>query len=442
MKKKLLLLFFNYLVLTTSAQSGWYEVPGAPQSSRFEDVSFIGSTGWVAQNMNWPDYNIIIHKTTDKGDHWTAMDTIVIPGNYCLARSVEFINDSIGLIGMLPDSLTPTMYRTADGGNSFTPVSSPAFSPKAGVCGMAHYGNIVTGVGKFAGERKFYKSMDAGLTWTMQQLDSQIVGGLVDIYMFNDQVYIASGTSPFNNGRRAVILKTIDGGSNWQLVAQSTDSAVCFGWKIQFYNGGKGVVSIERSDKIFMTSDSGSTWNEVYVGMCPVTGWNSVEYGGIGFLNDTLGWVADQHNSQCWSQTTDGGLTWQLFSFGYGIDRMVILDSVTMLAVGGTIYKYSFDSVTTSISSPSKYPKAGFKLRPTPANEEILMDIKLQRSTTVKIQLVNAQLNLVKELPEEYLDKGDYTRKFSNTGNLPAGIYFVVVYTQFDCIVEKAQIVH
>lgn len=437
--KHILLFMLLLVALNAPAQSGWYVVPGAPVTYRFEDVSFIGNTGWVADNNDTVVVGIIIYKTTDGGNTWNKCDTIITGSNFGMARSVEFINDSIGFIGTIANAnaTVASIYRTTDGGNTFDSVVSPALQNGFGVCGMAHYGNTVIGVGRYDGERHFYKSTDAGLTWTAQVLDTSLVDGLVDCYMFNDSIYIASGQGMDNGIRKAVILKTYDGGTTWQRTAVST-SPYSWGWKIHFLENGVGTCSLEHSDKIFMTNDSGTTWTEHFVGLCSA---GVVEYGGNGFLNDSLGWVADQFGSQCMFETRDGGTTWQNIYFGNSIDRMVKLDSVTMLAVGGKIYKFSFDSVTTTINEIKSEPIATLSVHPNPADATLNVKIGLRKSIRTHLLLLNENYQVVKDFPAEYLHTGNYNRQI-NTSDLPTGNYMVILITDIEHCIEKVQIVH
>lgn len=435
--KHYLLLPLLFAFSIAHAQHGWYAVPGAPvTSNRFEDVTFVGQKGWVAENED----SIIIHHTNDGGDTWTAIG--VIPDG-TMARSLEFINDTVGIVGMLTSAgnISHTLYRTADGGYTFQPVISSAIPQNLGysACGLAHYGNTIIGVGLYSGGRYFFKSTDTGLTWTTQILDTFLVSGLIDCHMFNDSVYIACGQ--FNNGtvQKAVILKTYDGGATWTNVASSSENNT-WAWKIHFRENGAGTCSIETSTKLWATADSGSTWTELNVGSCipPFP----AEYGGAGFLNDTLGWTAEQWPT-CWAETRDGGTTWNHFNFGERIDRMVTTDSVTMLAVGLTIYKFSFDSMNvTSIYEAVPSPSlAELKVHPNPADKKLVVETIINKNMSTQLRLLDSNLRIVKNFPVDYLIIGNYIQVF-DTSELPSGNYIVELITDIPRIVEKVQIIH
>jgi photosystem II stability/assembly factor-like uncharacterized protein len=61
----ILLLFF---MRSAVAQNyGWYPVPGAPQSTRFDDINFIhDSVAWIGKRDT-------IYKTTDRGLTWNVV---------------------------------------------------------------------------------------------------------------------------------------------------------------------------------------------------------------------------------------------------------------------------------------------------------------------------------------------------------------------------------
>jgi photosystem II stability/assembly factor-like uncharacterized protein len=435
MLRNLLTTLFLFYSVCSTAQLGWYTVPNAPVAPRFEDVSFIGMTGWIAENYNSAANGSVIHKTTDGGDTWTITDTIKPFSAF--VRSVEFINDSTGFLGMLPNGgLTAGIYKTTDGGQSFNYINSPAFNNQGGVCGMAHYGNTVIGVGIYNDQRHFYKSVDAGDTWSVLTLGPTLVSGLVDCYMFNDSVYLACGQKTISSVGIATIIKSVDGGATWQQVALSTSSAT-WGWKLHF-RGGTGSCSIQSSSNIFLTSDSGSTWTETFVGGCAAA---TEEFGGNGFLNDTLGWVGDQYFSHCLFETRDGGASWTPYTFGEAIDRMVILDSVTMLAVGATVYKYSFDSITTAVTPLPKEKQTVLTVTPNPANDHLTVNFEIRNPVMTNLQLLNSSWQNIKSFPAEVLQPGMQRREFY-TADLPAGTYYVSLLTHTDHLLSKVTIVH
>lgn len=419
------LTLITFMVLAASylfAQPGWYVVPNAPITQRFEDVSLIGNTAWIADNDNFS--GTVIFKSLDKGDSWFATDTIFpIGGTGFYVRSVEFMNDSIGLIGILSQgSGLPVLFRTTDGGNTFNPVASPAFSNADGICGMAHFGNTFIGVGIYSGQANFFKSTDAGATWNVTNLGA-FADGLVDCYMFNDTTYLVSGHGLAAQQNAGVILRTTDGGVNWQQVALDSDP---FGycWKMNFTPNGKGVGSIQDSEHIFITSDFGATWSIDTVGNC------SYDFGGTAFLNDTMGWVGDQYWASCFYATVDGGTTWIPYTFGTAIDRMVVLDSTHVMAVGETVYKFSFDSMFTNTVTHIPVSKSlhSVDVYPTPAKKTVNIRVSIDEATLCSIYLLDAKQHFIRQVERKQRSKGDFVLT-EDISVLPAGNYILYVTT-------------
>ena len=206
----LLLLFSNLFCLqTTFAQSnGWQNLPniGLPVPLRFEDVYFTDTnTGYAVYLQNYFSLDSLqkpVYKTTDGGNSWSQVGPTLY-GSSAL-RSIEFLNDKVtGIVG----SLDGTVYRTPDGGASWTDItpditdtltdSLPAGGKK--VCGIAHYGNTFYCVGWWGSKvAHVYKSTDKGITWSTSYIDTNLATGLVDA------AFISADTGFITGGRTRV----------------------------------------------------------------------------------------------------------------------------------------------------------------------------------------------------------------------------------------------
>src|SRR4030095_10231258 len=117
-------------------------------------------------------------------------------------------------------------------------------------------------------------------------------------------------------GNHGVILRSNDGGINWQEVA-STPAEITYCWKLDFPSSMVGYSSQEQlignSSHIMKTTDGGNTWSSIYVTD------SNIDMQGIGFANDTLGWVGG-HSTGMY-QTTDGGYNWTYYDFGKNFNR-------------------------------------------------------------------------------------------------------------------------
>jgi len=99
-------------------------------------------------------------------------------------------------------------------------------------------------------------------------------------------------------GHQGTILKTTDGGINWNLMPSGTTRNLEMVW---FTNTETGFVTSD-SGFIMKTTDGGVTWQELQSG-------TTEEFNDIYFYNETLGFIAGMHGQLL--RTKDGGETWQ-----------------------------------------------------------------------------------------------------------------------------------
>ncbi|NLP12435.1 T9SS type A sorting domain-containing protein [bacterium] len=99
-------------------------------------------------------------------------------------------------------------------------------------------------------------------------------------------------------GGGGIILHTIDGGQNWTIQPGGTDETL---FTISF--PGKGVAYIAGAHVVLKSTDSGKSWQKLAT--APPGGEK------IFFIDEKTGWIGA---SQRIYYTTDGGLTWQLYT--------------------------------------------------------------------------------------------------------------------------------
>jgi len=99
---------------------------------------------------------------------------------------------------------------------------------------------------------------NGGKTWDWQQVKGFEKADFRDIEAFSDKEAII-----MSSGTPALILKTIDGGANWQVKYQNTDTAYFFD-AMDFANPKHGLVlgdPIKGKFVLMETLDGGETWN-------------------------------------------------------------------------------------------------------------------------------------------------------------------------------------
>jgi photosystem II stability/assembly factor-like uncharacterized protein len=411
--KKIITLVAATLLFTSAFTQTWTNVASAPVNGRYDDIYFINdSVGFISQNSE-------VYRTTDRGNHWNLFSYLDTISQY--VRSIEFINDTIGFAGLLASSsaLTGNLYKTTDGGVSWSLLQNMSIQPYEGICGMAHYGNRLVGVGTYGTFPWFYRSDDFGDTWIKIPLDS-LASGMVDVYMLNNDTILICGISDSASGYKANILKSYDGGNTWQQ-KYIGNSSYSYGWKMFFRPNGLGLTSVEFGFPTIVarTTDWGETWTSQQVYN------NFGDIGGIGLLNDTLGWAMEQHAAGTW-QTDDGGLTWHpVASAALSGDRMVQIDSVTMLVCGQSVYKYS--ALLTGVDAAPSAAKKIHELNvyPNPANQYINIEAIAGCNTFGLLDIISDDSRPVKRVTQQLYAKGK--NNFTvDVSNLSQGFYKVL----------------
>lgn len=412
MKCKLLLcLFALSTTIILNAQSfGWYKVAGAPEYGRFEDISFISATkGWIAQSDT-------IYMTNDGGTTWNIIcDTIL----FGYIRSIEFIDDSVGFIGTLPMGLsTSNLFRTNDGGLSWHLIDSlPATN--GGICGIAHYKDMVVAAGSVNSPAHLYISHDRGITWAWHDLSS-IASSLIDCFVFDSLHIIVGGASTLANGSKANIIYSNDGGLTWVEKIKAPNPGT-YSWKIFFQPNGIGVASVENFilGELFTTVDSGNTWIHRFL-----NGTTVGNLGGIAVINDSVIFTGDQHNHGM-AMSKDGGISWETGNLFTSIDRIHKLDSFQLIGSGNTIYKFHPDTMLANITSS---PVVTHEFQLYANNEALKLTMNLFRRTKVMMEIFSAEGKFISQPINNFFTQGEHNLNFQ-INNLPQGSYVVIIRT-------------
>jgi photosystem II stability/assembly factor-like uncharacterized protein len=121
------------------------------------------------------------------------------------------------------------------------------------------------------------KTNNGGKTWLWQQVKDFEKADFRDIEAFSDKEAII-----MSSGTPALILKTIDGGVNWQLKYRNTDTSV-FLDAMDFDNPSHGLIlgdPIKNRFLLLETKNGGNTWNNLNNG--PVAAANEAAFAASG----------------------------------------------------------------------------------------------------------------------------------------------------------------
>jgi photosystem II stability/assembly factor-like uncharacterized protein len=313
--------------------SGWRVLPAAPFRGKQDDIFFIdASTGWYGNGAGK------LYQTFDGGDSWSlSWDR---PGTYI--RALGFIDRNVGFLGNIGVDYFPgvtdrhPLYRTADAGRSWDPVTNVQGPLPAGVCsidilrrpfvnaGVLEQRTTIRAGGRVGGPARLMTSHDLGMTWTSEDL-SPLTEAILDVHFISERIgFIAGASNADVEQSHAVILRTVDGGGSWQPVYEGARPFEII-WKLSFPTPRVGFATVQNYDPdatvtsrvVARTIDGGSSWTEL-----PVAVDHSLQEFGIGFVDAHRGWIGGSPRGY---ETRDGGRSWQPADLGRAMNKIRVL---------------------------------------------------------------------------------------------------------------------
>ena len=160
------------------------------------------------------------------------------------------------------------------------------------------------------------RTIDGGANW--QKQNSGTTNGLVSIYFINNETGWAVGAS-------GTILRTVDSGVTWQVQNSGTVNHLS---SVYFVDDETGW-AVGDSSIILHTIDSGVSWQMQNSGTA-----NWVRFASVHFMDSLTGWIGGSGNTLI--KTTNGGVSWQSKSIvgpSSGIDDIFFVNSQVGWAV-------------------------------------------------------------------------------------------------------------
>ncbi|MEO1032012.1 MAG: YCF48-related protein [Bacteroidota bacterium] len=419
--------FFSTITLVVALLSvenlftqSWQTLNANTLSWRFEDMHFVEpDMGWVVDGGGQ------ILKTTNGGQSWTQQ----YYNSNQYFRSVEFFNDQIGFAGTLSSGgPNAQLLRTINGGENWEDITGNFPVNIRGICGIAmpdENSIFITGV--FYGFAYIMKSLDQGETWTYTDMSS-LANGLVDIYFKDADNGWAVGQSAQGTGLKAIILGTTDGGDTWTQLATSAHSNQR-AWKIQQLNDTVFYASIEEfepSPQYFKSIDGGQTWQLETI----ITPNTSGTMQGIGFLNETIGWVGGF--GDLFYQTLDGGQTWEYQpTIGSSFNRFQRVNDTLMYTSGTNVYRYADTSLSIDDFEVVKPKGHTIQLENgNPVSGNTIVELNLANYTFAELSVYNIHGQRVQNITEGMRHAGKH-RIAWDASILSSGPYFLTLYTYY-----------
>lgn len=236
----LLFILVNFLLFNTSfSQSGWQL-----QNPKF--TNDINNCTWVnASTAILGGFNRSLVKTTDGGNTWQLKTNGISPEDMIqTVQTLGFINESTGYI------LTSRIYKTVNGGETWTPISNDKFS-RASIAANG----IIYGVRFDDVHTELVKTTDDGITWNVIRNN---------VYPTFAQIKFINSLTGFYTSQDAstVNLKTTDGGNTWIEMHINASGDIRNLSSISFTSANTGFGLSEG--RMFKTIDSGLNWFEVF----------------------------------------------------------------------------------------------------------------------------------------------------------------------------------
>ena len=310
------------LALTAVGASGrdapraatWERLPTDAYPGKRDDISFADARhGWYGTGKG------DLYATDDAGASWRKIASK--PGTFI--RALGFIDTRTGFIGNVGTGYYPgvsdttPLYRTDDGGVSWTPVDFGG-AKVAGICAIdilrthrVFQGKLVpqvtiTAAGRVGGPAAIVRSTDGGATWRAIDM-SRWTGMILDVHFVDERTgFVAASRTSDPSTTSAQILMTRDGGETWREVYSPTRLNELI-WKLSFPTQRIGYGTIMSYDAtnahklVIKTVDGGATWRELPL----VENGKAVELG-IGFADARHGWIGSTVGG---FETRDGGVT-------------------------------------------------------------------------------------------------------------------------------------
>ena len=328
----------------------WERLTTDAYPGKQDDIFFVNErVGWYGNGAGK------VFATQDGGDTWTKVWEK--PGTF--VRCLAFFDEKTGVLGNIGPGYFPgvtdsvPLYRTEDGGTTWTPVTAVEGAPVVGLCAFdivevpfVNAGNLdrrprIIGVGRVGGPAAYIWSDDLGKTWRQGKLP-EIAAMAFDVKFLDERRgFLASATSADVGQSNALILATEDGGETWEEVYRSTRPWEIT-WKFAFPDADTGYCTIQSYNPdpaaserfVAKTLDGGRTWYEV-----PLVDDHRVRAFGIAFLDAETGWVGAMPHGFV---TSDGGVSWHKAEFGNAVNKIRLLRSeagITGFAIGTQVHR-------------------------------------------------------------------------------------------------------
>lgn len=332
----------GYVSFTSNSGETWeLRNSGIPMSSFYFDLDFktIENTFWVYLTGD-KDY---IYSSSNYGITWETLSfrdnsQQLSDARYC---STEIGNGdtllTVGYFGLINKKVSP--------GNYFS-YSNAARYGQANMYGVWAENNYVWAVGQPTTATSYNQvifSSNAGVSWSVQTTPIVTNKIMLDIQMMNNSTgYIV--------GQDGTVLKTVNGGVNWNLLSVPTGNTLR---TLKFIDLNTGWV-FGNAGTIFKTTDGGAGWEQQ-----SAAGLNA-DVKGVSMLNSNTGWISASNNlnNGFIYKTDNGGANWtdQSPTVNSEIFDIQMVDENYGYLCGNMMLKKTTNGGTNWVDLPNPFP--------------------------------------------------------------------------------------
>ena len=352
---------------TTDGGTTWIQLPflGSTYFMKFYTTTFGLTTGNFGRFIS-----------RDGGDSWEVSPNDMF--------GFDFIDDLIGL-GVSESGV----YRTANGGNTFTSVQTGDAKAITFLSGTIAVGIV---------DSMFIRSTDGGITWASGAPSD----GRSHLVAVSDDVVLAWGRAGAYPNYDDRVFRSADGGQTWTDLGEIMDpgpNGVSFAFAVP---DPQTVVASDGAGGMFHSTDAGQTWTQTFFppgGLQPSFFSSAVPV----FANAQTGYFG--YGSGFIIKTTNAGASWLQISSGSGQS----LNDIDRFANGNLIAVGDNGTILTNIGGTSQW----------------IIQPAISQYNIKAVQVVGpGEVVLIDEVGQVYksTDAGDtWTSAVSTPPNLDAG---------------------
>jgi photosystem II stability/assembly factor-like uncharacterized protein len=284
---------------TTDAGANWMLITPFPDDTVWSPSDAALSMSWVNQTHGWKinsigpvygnSYGVVIHQTTDGGNTWQKKVLSTTQGDF--AVMIQFVDINNGWLLIFNFSMqAATFMKTTDGGNNWVPFSGAGiFYYVDANNGWSFYGSGQNGSEP---PYKILRTTSGGADWTEQYTDN-LTGGY-------NAMYFPDVNNGWIVGDAGKVLKTTDGGTNWNIVTNSGINPNDRSKTVFFLDANNGWISTKNENGygvIQHTTDGGASWAAQGTPLVNPQGGNAIF--SICFADTQNGWLTADYGIIC-----------------------------------------------------------------------------------------------------------------------------------------------